>query len=317
MSRYLERAEHGCRLLADQLESLEDRPVEEIERSWRRLYAGLGRKPMVGGLESGPGGDEFMLADAYTLADELTFESRNPDSIRACIGAARENARQVRNSIGQEMWSCLNAIHLDLRHVRIEDVWKDGPRQFYLRTGDAVRTFSGITESVMYRDHGWHFLELGRFVERAQAVAALVDAQLSLFATDEPHAESEWGSLLRICMARAAYRRLHSLEYRPAAVVDFLICDPLLSYSIRHAMARIRDALGRVAARREPPPAVEAARRAGRMAARIDYDWPQRDPSSDAAARSVLAEIRESCRLLHLDVEAAYFDYPIEDAPGP
>ena len=40
-------------------------------------------------------------------------------------------------------------------------------------------------------------------------------------------------------------------------------------------------------------------------------------PKSDAAARSVLTEIRESCRLLHLDVEAAYFDYPIEDAPGP
>ena len=96
MSRYLQRAEHGCRLLADQFLSLEDRPVAEIERSWRRIYAGLGRVPP--GRRPGCRGrasEGFMLADAYTLADELSFEPRNPDAIRSCVAAARENARQV------------------------------------------------------------------------------------------------------------------------------------------------------------------------------------------------------------------------------
>ena len=316
MSRYLERAEHGCRLLADQLSSLEDRPIEEIERSWRRLYSGLGRAPLVGGFEAGTGSESFMLADAYTLTDELSFEARNPDAIRSCVAAARENARQVRNAIGQEMWSCLNIAYLGLRDVRIEDIWNDQPREFYLRTEDALRTFSGIADSTMYRDHGWHFLELGRFVERVQLVAALVDAQLALFPTRDAHAESDWGSLLNICQARAAFRRLHTLQYRPALVVEFLVSDPRLSHSIRYALERIAEQLRTVAARRELSPALAAQRRTGRIAARLDYDWPYRDPEDDAATRAVLGEILDACRLLHGDIEAAYFHYAIEDSPG-
>ena len=38
MGRYLERAQHGCHLLAEQFIIIEDRPVEQIDQSWRRLY---------------------------------------------------------------------------------------------------------------------------------------------------------------------------------------------------------------------------------------------------------------------------------------
>ena len=315
ISRYLERAQHGCRLLADQFEAMEDRPVEEIDRTWRRLYTGLGRAPTGGDLESNRGNEGFMLVDAYTLAGDLTFEPNNSGAVRSCVAAARENARQVRNVIGKGMWSCLNLAYLGLRDVEIEDIWNDRPGEFYLRTENAIRTFSGIAESTMYRDDGWHFLQLGRFVERAQFLAALVDAQVSVFPTSEPHVESYWRSLLQICEARGAYSCLHSLEYRPTSVVDFLVADPLLSHSIRYALARISDALDAVSARRRP--AVEARRLTGRMAARIDYDWPNRDPGDDSATRTTLHGIRESCCRLHDDIEVTYFDYGIEDNPGP
>ena len=314
IGRYLERAQHGCRLLADQLEALEDRPVEEIDRTWRRLYAGLGREPIGGALGSNLGDDGFMFADAYTLADDLTFELGNSDAIRSCVAAARENARQVRNAIGKDMWSCLNVAYLGLRNIGMGDIWTDRPGEFYLRTEDAIRTFSGIAESTMYRDDGWHFLQLGRFVERAQLLAALVDAHLAVFPTGDPHFESDWRSLLHICEARAAYRGLYSLTFEPNSVVDFLVSDPRLSHSIRYALARISDALDAVSSR--PPLAAEAGRRAGRMAARIDYDWPNRDPGDDDATRATLQEIRDSCRRLDDDIKATYFDYEIEDRPG-
>ena len=315
IGRYLERAQHSCRLLADQFGVLEDRPVEEIDRCWRRLYIGLVRTPAGGDLESNLGDEQFMLADAYTLAADLTFEPGNPDGIRNCLAAARENARQVRNVVGKDMWSCLNIAFLGLRDIEVDDIWRDRPEEFYLRTENAIRTFSGITDSTMYRDGGWHFMQLGRFVERAQLVAALVDAQLTVFPTSEYHIESVWRSLLQICDARVAYSRLHSLQFQPTAVVDFVVADPLLSRSIRYALARVWDALDAISSHQ--PLAVEAGRRAGRMAARIDYDWPNRDPEDDDATRATLMEIRDSCRKLHDDVEAAYFDYAIEDSPKP
>ena len=34
ISRYLERAEHGCRLLVNQFQALQDRTVDELDRTW-------------------------------------------------------------------------------------------------------------------------------------------------------------------------------------------------------------------------------------------------------------------------------------------
>ena len=335
IGRYLERAQHVCRLIADQFETMKDRPVDEIDKSWRRLYGGLGSVPAGGELSSNLGDEGFMLVDAFTLADDLTFDAGNPNSIRSSLANARENARQVRNVVDEDLWSCLNLAFFDLRDLGITDIWRDRPGDFYRRTEDAVRTFFGIAESNMYRDDGWHFLQLGRFVERAQLFSALLEAQLAVYpaggpvsgaetsdsetsdsgpsaaAGADPAADPDWLSLLRICAAREAYGRLHSLHYDPAAVVDFLVADPLASRSIRYALAQVCAALDAVSAGR--PLIAEAGRRAGRLAAAIDYDWPNRDPADEEAIRATLRGIGESCRRLHDDIDAAYFSYGPED----
>ncbi|MDE0702112.1 MAG: alpha-E domain-containing protein [Rhodospirillaceae bacterium] len=356
IGRYLERAQHACRLIADQFETMKDRPVDEIDKGWRRLYGGLGRVPVGGALSSNLDDERFMLVDAFTLADDLTFEAGNPDSIRSSLANARENARQVRHVVDEDLWSCLNLAFFDLRDLGIADIWQDRPSDFYRRTEDAVRTFFGIAESNMYRDDGWHFLQLGRFVERAQLLSALLEAQLAVYPAGGPDAgpvtdgetsdgetsdaetsdgvadaaadagpvgdpaadqaadqaaDPDWLSLLRICAARDAYGRLHSLHYDPAAVVDFLVADPLLSRSIRYALAQVCAALDAVSAGR--PLIAEAGRRAGRLAALIDYDWPNRDPADEDAIRATLRGIGDSCRRLHDDIDAAYFSYGLGD----
>lgn len=313
IGRYLERAQHGCRLLIDQLETLKDRSVEEIELSWRRLYGALGRVPLGGQLGSNLGDDWFMLADAYTLADDLTFEPDNPDAVRSCLGTARENARQVRNTINKDLWTCLNLLFLGMRELSIEDIWQDRPAEFYQGTENAIRTFAGIADSTMYRDESWHFLQLGRFVERTQLLADLIDAQLATFPAGEQPPESDWLSLLRICGARVAYGRLFSLQVRPSLVVGFLVTDPLFSRSIRFSLGVISDALGVISAGQ--PLTLEAGRRAGRLVARIDCEWPNHDLEDEDATRALLQQVGQSSRLLHDDIRAAYFDYEIEDAP--
>ena len=94
-------------------------------------------------------------------------------------------------------------------------------------------------------------------------------------------------------------------------MVDFLVADPLASRSIRYALAQVCAALDAVSAGR--PLIAEAGRRAGRLAAAIDYDWPNRDPADEEAIRATLRGIGESCRRLHDDIDAAYFSYGLED----
>ena len=148
-------------------------------------FVGLaGRVPLGGDLESNWNDEDFMLADAYTLTDDLTVEPTNPDSIRNCVAAARESARQVRHTIANSVWSCLNLAYLDLRDIGIDTIWNDRPGAFYRRT-----------ESAMYRDEAWDFLRLGRFIERTQLLAALLEAHLAIVPTENPHAESDWRAL--------------------------------------------------------------------------------------------------------------------------
>ena len=226
--RYLERAEHLCRLMAHQIEALGDCSIEMIDRRWQRLYASIRREPVAGKLEPSPEDDAYIFADAYTLADDLTFEPQNPDSIGACVANARENIRQVRNAVSREMWGSLNTAYLELHTRRIEDIWVDRTEEFYKRTENAVRTFIGVADSTMYRDDSWSFFQLGRFLERAQLVAVLLDAHLEIYSTDQPDTESDWESLLSICLARGRVPAapLPELPARPGGRFPGLRCLP-------------------------------------------------------------------------------------------
>ena len=177
MSRYLERARRLCRLLQLQTESLVDRPVREIHFGWSRIYASVNRLPPAGRIEL-LGSDDYTLADSYTLAGDLTFERSNPDSVWSCFDQGRENARQIRQSISTPMWTQLNLAYLRLQELEMPDIWAISPESFYADTVAQIDTFVGVAAATMYRGEGWRFMQLGRFIERAQLLAALLVAQL-------------------------------------------------------------------------------------------------------------------------------------------
>ena len=221
MGRYLERARHLCRLLQLQTEALVDRPVREIYFGWSRIYDSMDRRPPGGSLElAGDDGDDFTLADSYTLADDLTFERSNPGSVWSCFALGRENARQMRHCISAEMWTSLNLAYLRLQKLSIRDIWTASPESFYAETAAEINTFSGVALATMYRDDGWRFMRLGQLIERAQLSVALLLAQLApettnAVTTNKEDSDDDWTSLLRAYHAFEAYSRRYSVEVHP------------------------------------------------------------------------------------------------------
>ena len=131
MGRYFERTGHLCRLLRWQVESLVDRPIREIHFGWYRIYGSLGRPIPGADAQLVGGGDDFMLVDSFALADDLTFERTNADSVWSGFVHGRENARQMRHHLSAEVWTNLNQAYLRFRKLRIEDIWKTAPETFY------------------------------------------------------------------------------------------------------------------------------------------------------------------------------------------
>ena len=254
--------------------------------------------------------DDYTLADSYTLAGDLTFERSNPESIRSCFALGRENARQMRHCISAEMWTCLNLAWLRIRELDVEDIWRVSPESFYAETTHEIDTFVGVAEATMYRDEGWRFMQLGRFIERAQLLVALLLAQLATCRALSTAPELGWTSLLRACQAFDAYKRSYSVEVRPDRVLDLLVADPLLPGSLHRSLETLAAELAALGPSPNARAGAAAARLAGRSCALVRYEWPDHQDRS-----ALLSQAREHCFKLHDLVHAAYIDYDLEDAP--
>lgn len=313
--RNLERAGHLCRLLQLQVEALMDRPVEEIHFGWRRIYRSMRRTP-PGGREGFDGGDDdYTLADSYTLAGDLTLERDNPCSLWSCFAAGRENARQVRHCISAEMWTGLNLAWLRLKEATMQDIWRAAPEAFYAATARDLDTFAGVAQATSYHDEGWHFMRLGRCIERSQLTIALLRAQVEAAPPAEEENEAQWISLLRACHAIEPYRRRHGLAIKPALALTLLISDARLPRSLCHALRAAQADLAQLGSGPGQAASGDAALLAGQLCALAGFDGQERQPASDDIGAPLLQKLEERCRRLHELATAAYFEYSVEDAP--
>ncbi len=309
MGRYLERTKHVCRLLGLQTAALVDRPVQEIHSGWSRIYNSMGRLPPGGSLER-DSTDEFTLADSFTLADDLTFERSNPDSVWTCLSSGRENARQMRHCISPEMWTRLNLAYLRIQKLDILEIWSSSPESFYVETAAEMDTFMGVAAATMYRDEGWHFTEVGRYIERAQLAASLFLAQLAEDPATEEEAAADWTNLLHAYSALETYQSRYGIEVRPTQALDLLATDPLVPGSLCRSLDVMQAELVSIGSGPNAASSAAAQRVAGRLRALIHYEWPDAQDH-----KGILERVVQYCRDLHDMTAVTYFDYTIESLP--
>jgi uncharacterized circularly permuted ATP-grasp superfamily protein/uncharacterized alpha-E superfamily protein len=82
--------------------------------------------------------------------------------------------------------------------------------------------FAGLAAENMVRGGGWLFLDLGRRVERAQAVAAQVATALD---QPPPRIESGLRLVLELCDSVITYRSRYLIALQPAPVLDLVLAD--------------------------------------------------------------------------------------------
>ena len=301
LGRYLERADLLCRMMKEQVEALVDRPVEEINFSWRRLFASMQYSP-AGGLLNVES-DDFAQADSFTLAGEATFEESNPNSLTASIRMGRENARQMRNCISAEMWTSLNLSYLKFLNSDLVSIWRHSPEAFFDETARDLRSFFGVADATMYRDEGWLFLQLGRSVERTQGSLSLMLAQTSEEDKMEDSLDYGLESLLSIFEAQETYRRRFGFDVAAGKVRELLVTDSLLPNSIRRSCDTTFEYLSLIGQAPSGDPE-KPLRIAGRTCSLIRHFWPDEDDR-----QKLLQEIGKGSRQVHTSVEQGFFLY--------
>lgn len=302
MSRYLERAEHTARLLDLQLHMMLESPDTAQER-WQRILDSL--------WVSAP-----ASRDPYTITQLLTFDMTNANAIRSCIAAARENARHVREQISSEMWEQVNLMALHMRQANLETIWYDQPHNFFRSIKEGCHLFQGITDSTMNHGEGWQFIQLGRFLERTDATARLLDIHFRVF-SDVPFRSTvsgdvnEWIGLLKSCTAFEAYCKVYTADLRPSQIAEFLLLNAEFPHSIRFSIHSIHMALLALEKFTESKRARQLNRLAGRLRAMLDYG--QIDEVMSSGMGSYLAEVDRLCDRIHDTVYQTYITYPIDE----
>jgi len=119
---------------------------------------------------------------------------------------------------------------------------------------EGCQTHTGITEGTFFRDQGWYFYQLGRYIERADQTTRLLDIKYHLLLPSvsdvgSPTDVSQWNALLRSAAGYYAYRRLHTASTTPALVAGFLLLNQAFPRSVHHCVREAGRLLGEVKSR--------------------------------------------------------------------
>ena len=263
MSRYLERADHLARAVdvTFQLDlDLHGVLANPVELEWNALLSLLRQPPP----QIRDGEHPVGAVQRWLLLD-----TTNPGSVMSCLNRSRNNARSIRGSISPPMWRELNKLYWRLSDAGLPARVAESPHEFCEETQIGVLLFHGVCEVTLMHDEGWHFIQLGRHLERAEKVLRILDSKFGLLersdTADLPINNLQWGAVLKNCAAYEAYQRLYISRVEPERVVEFLLTNPDFPHSVRFCLSRIQQSLTEISGRLPDRCDDEVVRTVGRL----------------------------------------------------
>lgn len=271
LARYIERAENNSRILDVNLQvTLDDESDgEDRERlDWEPILASLEDQKLFHSL--------YAVTNAETVCEFVTFAKENPNSIRSCVAGARENARTVREYISSEMWERVNSLYLWLNSAEARQLFASSAIDFFRHVVDYAHQFQGTTDATLTHGEGWDFMQIGKYLERADSISRILDLKYHILL---PRGEKvggnvdtvQWQAVLKSCSAFEAYRKLHTGPVAPWSVAEFILLHDSFPRSIRFCAESLDAALHRISGSSRSHFEVEAERLSGKLCSDLNY----------------------------------------------
>jgi uncharacterized alpha-E superfamily protein len=236
MARYIERTENIARFIGVNLHLQLDLPTEPAHQ-WQPIIDTAG--------DTEDFRQRYGEATQTSVIQFLALDTANANSIYSCLWAARENARAVRETISSEMWEQINRMYLEIQspRSRFDPEWvTETLRTIRL----SCHMFQGITDATMSHNEAWHFLRLGRELERADKTSRILDVKyfylLPSMSVGTPYDDIHWSAVLKSVSAFEMYRQKHG-RILPLHIVEFLVFDREFPRSIHYCVRSAEESL--------------------------------------------------------------------------
>jgi uncharacterized alpha-E superfamily protein len=248
LGRYAERSEHLARMLRTILIRL-TRLVGAAEaegpdwESVMRLQECLD-SPHSRISKDDPEGHPDRLRDLEGEILSRIFEEQRSDSLTSVLNRAGRSAAQVRDRLSSDLLRVVNQFSTLARGAD-DSAWG------YVSIGDALSVLNecigtlaalrGIEMENIVRGPGWHFLSIGRRIERS---IHLVELFRTIIVPLKPQTWPALEMLLEVADSSMAYRSRYFTIMQPAPVLDLLMNEELnprsLAFQIKDLLEHCR-----------------------------------------------------------------------------
>jgi uncharacterized alpha-E superfamily protein len=310
MSRYMERAEHVARIVTvnfNMLMDLGELAPSMQEKQWQGVLQILRLDNTVEGKTILSASDRNI---GVRVADYMSFNPLNRNSLISCLTKARENARSIRESISAEMWETLNTLYWSLLADDVKQRMEESPAQVFQSVIMGSMLFQGVSDQTLPHGQGWQFIQLAKYLERVDMTCRIIDTKFDILRADEPTMETplrniQWMAVLRSCSSIEAYRRRHVGDLDPQRLAAFLILDKESPRSIRYCVREAQNAIAGIAAAVHPQEIDLTERILGRLNSQLEFSESRE--FSGAGLKYVLRQIQENTAEAASAVQRSYF----------
>ena len=223
MGRHLERADTAARLLdVGQRITLLPNTASGYQNEWNSLLRASGSADLFA--------QKYGEISQENIEEFIFFDRDNPGSVMSCVEKAREAGRIVRTALTSQVWDALNVAYQNLRKLEKTPRDKLDTASLTDFTTSHTSTVRGAINATQLRNDGWHFMNLGYGLERADATARLLDVKYYVLLPRIEFVGSgldtyQWQVILRALSAHRAYHWAYGGDITAGRVADFLILN--------------------------------------------------------------------------------------------
>ncbi|MTD16251.1 hypothetical protein GIS00_20130 [Nakamurella sp. YIM 132087] len=242
LGRYAERTEDLTRLLSSA------RDVADTYR-YRAGDAGAGAVQVLLDAVTRVSASGLGFPPGVDLMDQmrrLVLDSGVPGTVSHALSGLHETARSVRDQLSGDTWMVLAGV--DRSVADLAAAGQDTGAQLQATHAAVISgmlALSGLASENMVRDPGWYLMDIGRRVERAQQLSALLQATLTVGHAAEVEA-TVIDAVLVVTESGVTYRRRYRGHLQVGTVLELLLLDQGNPRALAYQISTIGDALRRL-----------------------------------------------------------------------
>lgn len=292
--RYLERAENTARIIQQYSQLLLDLP-SEAGVEWSAVAR------IVGGNAKATSGTKSNSEKA--VLQYLIAEPSPSCSLLWSVTMARENIRNTRDLLPIESWENVNELY---RYAR-ENLDRASSSTDRFDVLDhcigRVQHINGTLSTTMSHRSPYHFLTIGKSIERADMTSRIIDVAAAYIRHNESlvkrFGSTLWTNVLKSVSGFQMYRQYRQPQVIGVEVIDFLVCDRDFPRAIQFC---IDQACTSAKALPDAQAAIDAISAAGNL---LKPDW--KDDASAEVISGLMDTLQKRLGVAHQVIGDSWF----------